>query len=99
MGALTPKTDVVLGSYVLDAYGRRGRVVDIHFGCPQSDEWLDAQAIAPKGDTERWVSILCEGGGSVCQEDTTLKLIEPFELKGNLDWEAFYFGMQTKVDA
>lgn len=82
---------VVLGSYVRDPFGRRGRVYQVHYGCPESQEWMAAQVLdVQDASRSRWVSILCDGGGAVSFPADRVELIEPFELRNNS--ALFYFG-------
>lgn len=79
---------IVLGSYIIDSYGRRGRVIAIHSGCPEDQSWLQSQDTPMPGDG-RWVSALVEGGGSIHSHDGFVALTQPFDLEN--DWESFYF--------
>ncbi len=85
-------SSVVLGDYVQEnRYGRRGRITQIHFQCPQGAAWQMGQEI-PLTDEEinsRWVSILVDGGGAMVTPMTDCEIVEPFDFT-NL-WEDFYF--------
>lgn len=86
----------VLGDWVVDQYGRTGRVTAIHFACPESPSWIRGQAI-PVTEAQRdgrWVSVLVHGGGAVVQPIDTLTVTEPPGVIDNL-WADVYFRMET----
>lgn len=72
-----------LGDYVQTADGRRGRIYDAHFACPEDDAWLAGQLLLGPDPTVwkrcRWVSILVHESGAVVVPEQFVTVVEPFE--------------------
>lgn len=88
---IMPSNPLHLGDFVLDSYQRRGLVFKIDHRCAESEGWIKGQqqTVTEAERKERWLSVLCEGGGSVVSPESRLTRIEPFDL--NNDWEHYYF--------
>jgi hypothetical protein len=97
-----PPEPFFLGDYVLDDYGRRGRVYQIDTHAPDDPEWLAAQ-MHPFDEDElesgapwyRWLSVLCEGGGAIQTTEKRVTRIDPFELDN--DFERYHFAPAQRV--
>lgn len=76
--------NIYLGDYVVDDYGRRGRVYQVHpYGCPQDEQWLAAQNHDDQPYVDgRWISILVADGGAVVRPAAVCKVVQPFEMDG-----------------
>lgn len=85
-------TAPVLGSYVEDHRGTRGRVVQVHHFCPMSESWIAVQSVPVTNEERRqhWYSVLCEPAGSVVVPAARLAVVEPFEFTN--PYRAMYFG-------
>jgi hypothetical protein len=93
-----------LGDYVETLNtGFRGRVTDVHFGCPESSTWLSLQQSLGPNPMEfqnvRWLSVLVHGGGSIAIPDDPqfIMHVEPFDLDNV--WADEYFRESVKEDA
>lgn len=86
-----------IGAFVVDPFGRRGRIYQAHYGCPENEDWLAQQRIAPSSNTKRWVSILCDQGGAVAFPETDVKPVAPFVLRN--DSALLYFGSDDPLSA
>lgn len=85
--------DVYIGEFVQDHMGRRGRVFDVYFTCPEDDFWLALQTHLPGDPMDwqkcRWISILIDGGGAVTVPEQMLTHIDAFNLDNSNT--GFYF--------
>ena len=89
------KPGVVLGAYVSTPHGHTGRVYQVHFGCPESQEWQELQVVDVANEpTKRWVSVLVHDGGAVTFPETLVELTEPFVLANAS--AILYFGEGTR---
>lgn len=92
-----------LGSWVTTPLGQRGRVTDVHYGCPESDAWkagLSLRAAAEADENTRWLTLLVQNGGAVVYPDFLLTTIPPIpakEMRNNS--YNFYFGHEESESA
>ena len=70
---------LTLGAYVTDARGREGYITSFEHSSEQEQDWLDAQRYLTETDKQcqRWVSVLVNGGGSICLPETKVKQAPP----------------------
>lgn len=88
-----------LGEYVETTYGQHGRVTQVHhsvgvgmgLGNTKRDfhHWLHANNITDFERRESWLSVLVNGGGSVCLPASRCKIVPPFVLINNYAGEYF----------
>jgi len=69
-----------LGDYVEDDYGRKGRIYELHYGCPESEEWIKAQCkpVSAQERNVRWASILVHNSGAIASPVSRLIHIDAF---------------------
>lgn len=88
-----------LGSWVRSPLDQRGRVVDVHYGCPESDGWKAGLMVTEAREADentRWLSVITKDGGSVVYPDFLLTPIAPIPAAemNNTSYN-FYFGYES----
>lgn len=88
------RTGIGLGDFVRTAtHGYRGRVTEVHFGCPQDSDWVAAQAVPIRAEAldglHVWFSILVHEGGAVVAPAYDVERVERFDLDN--DWAREYW--------
>lgn len=74
-----PKDAPRLGDYAEDRYGRTGRIYQVHHSCPESKNWIRAQAtpVTEEELGERWLSMLVYPAGAVVGPASSFTKIRP----------------------
>lgn len=77
-------TGIGLGDYVHTmTHDYRGRVTDLHFGCPEGRAWIMGQEVPIRDEAldslYPWLTVLVHGGGAVVVPAYDIELTEPFE--------------------
>ena len=91
---------IFLGDYVQEnnvQYGRKGRAYDLHWQCPETEQWIALQTVpvTEAERRERWVSVLTEEGGAIVVPESRLKVVDPFPL---YNWsEKYYFRFREEA--
>ena len=93
---MAEKNEVRLGDFVTTKkHGHRGRVFMIHHNFKETGESMDwfrglVPALEEATLTERWISILCHGGGAVQVPESDVEAWKaPFEFDN--PWADTYF--------
>lgn len=94
------KHNAYLGDVVETALGQVGRVYQVHYRCPESQEWRNQLGIYDELTEEeregkgRWVSVLVHDGGAVTYPDRLVRVLPNRAVINNS--MAFYFRPEAR---